>query len=202
MLNNIFIRLFIVLTLFFSLACASKKNSEQLMYSSLSSIYSELGDSVFKNEIAQKEKMLLKDSAQIFSNNAHAKLLLQLVVLYSHKDNPNLDLSMARKYLKQYALLKDQVNVEYVQALLGDMVENKLKYDILNTKYDKLIKKKKKLEGSNSKLILKMRSKNKIIQDQKRIIQRNKEEIKKKNEIIEKIKVLDIQLENRRIDTD
>ena len=195
MLNNIFIRLFIVFTLLSPLACTSKKDSANSMYSSFSSMYYASGDSAFKSEIIQKEKMLLNSFTQTPLGKKHAKLLLQLTMLYSHKNNPNPNFSMAIKHLRQYSLLKDQVSVEYAKALLNDILENKIKYDIINTKYEKLIKEKKKLEKSYSKLVIKMQSTKKTLQKQKKII-------KKKNEIIEKLKVLDIQLENRRADTD
>jgi hypothetical protein len=172
------------------------------MYSSLSYIYHLSGNSVFQSEIAQKEKLLLRSSAKTSPGKDHTILLLQLAMLYSNKNNPNPDFNMAIKYLQQYSKFEDQVSVEYTQALLNDMFENKSKYDILETNYNQLVEEKKKLARSYSSLVFKMQSKNKTLQEQKRVIQGNEKKIKKKNEIIEKLKVLDIQLENRRADTE
>lgn len=193
-LNNIFIRLFIIMTLLFSFACIST-NSEQPLYSSISLDYYELGASAFESEIAKKEKILLEKSVKKYSDKDRAILFLQLAILYSHRNNANSDLTTAKKYFKQYTLLQNQVSVEYTQIFLDDMIDNKLKYD-------QLIKAKKQLEKLNSGLVFKIRSKNKIIENQEIIIQENVKEIKKKNEIIEKLKVLDIQLENRRAGTE
>ncbi|MCK5313018.1 MAG: hypothetical protein KAJ62_12960 [Desulfobacteraceae bacterium] len=202
MLNRIFILLLVILALIFSTACVSKKAPKQSIQSSISSSYYALGYSEFESEIALKEEILFAEDVQMPSDEAQAELLIQLVILYSHKKNPAPDFVMALKYLKQYALIKNQISVEYAEALLDIMVENNLGYDILNNKYDKAVKEKKKLEKSRSKLAAKIDAKDKILQENQRIIQKNLDEIKKKNEIIEKLKALDIKLENRRADTD
>jgi len=194
LLDNIFIRLFLTFLFMSPFACTLKKSPEQLMYSHLSSIYYALGDNAFENEITQREKLLSKPD-KTFSDRNHKKVLLQLAMLYSHKSNPNPDFSMALQYLNQYALLDDQVSVEYSKALLRYMVEN-------NLKYNKLIKEKEELAVKCSKLARKIDLKNKSLQKQKRILEKNAEDIKNKNEIIEKLKKLDIQLENRRADTE
>ncbi len=194
-INSVFFRWFVAFTLLLFLSCVSKNNPEQTKYSSLSLADLGVQDSVFKSEIAQKERMLQEEPVQQFSNRSRAMLLLQLAILYSHRNNPNPDLIKAEKYLKQYALLKDQVSVEYTQALLNGMIDDQRKYAHLS-------REKKQLEKLNSGLVFKIRSKNKIIQGQEKIIQENKKEINKKNEIIEKLKVLDIQFENRRAETE
>ena len=201
-LNKGFILLLIVLVLMSFPACIFNKVPKQSIQSSLSSSYYALGHSEFKSEIFLKEEILFAEDIQIPSDEAQAALLIQLVILYSHKKNPDPDFVMALKYLKQYALIQNYISVEYAEALLDIMVENNLAYDILNNNYDKTIKEKKELEKSRSKLVVKMRAKEKILKENERAIQEHLDEIRKKNEIIEKLKALDIKLENRRAVTD
>ena len=190
------------MVLILSSSCVSKKAPKQSIQSFLLSSYYSLEYSEFNSEIALKEEKLFEEDSMRFSGKEQAKLLIQLVILYSHKNNPKPDFVMALKYLKQYALLHNQVSIEYVEALLDIMVENTLEYDILKNRYEKSLKEKKKLMASYSRLVAKVQDKEKALQEKSTIIQENAEEIKKKNEIIEKLKALDIKLENRRADTD
>ncbi len=191
-----FIRLLTALVLLFSSsACTTAGDSAGTMYSPLSSIYYSMGPDVFKIEIAEKEKQLNKHSAHLFFKDRRAKLLLELAILYSHKNNPDQDFGMAIRYFTEYSRLKARVDVEYTAALLNNILENKSEYDILKINYDQLVEEKNRLARSYSRLVFQMRSKDRELQKQKIII-------RKKNEIIEKLKVLDIQLENRRSDTD
>ncbi|MCK5313461.1 MAG: hypothetical protein KAJ62_15200 [Desulfobacteraceae bacterium] len=204
-LNNTFVILIIIIVLMFSTACFSKEAPKQpVIQEILSYSYYVLTNSEFKDEIVQKEKKLFVDTIhnQDFSKTDHARLLIHLAMLYSHNNNPDPEFGMALQYLKQYALIQDQVSVEYTEALLSKMVDNKSAYGIISDKYDKLIKEKKKIEELYIKLVLEMRAKDKLLQQTKRIIRKNIKEIKKKNEIIERLKALDVELENRRVDTD
>ncbi|MCK5097630.1 MAG: hypothetical protein KAR45_05975 [Desulfobacteraceae bacterium] len=204
-LNHTFVLLVIIVALMFSSTCVAQEVPKQSITPEfLSYSYYALTNSEFKDEIAQKKKELFVDSInnQDFSDIDHARLLIQIAMLYSHKNNPDPDFGMALQYLEQYALVQDQVSVEYTEALLTKMVDNKSACGIIKDKYDKLIKEKKKIEELYIKLVLEMRTKDKLLQQKNRIIRQNIEEIKKKNEIIEKLKILDVKLENRRVDTD
>lgn len=198
-MKNLFMKYFILLfltpALMFSSACALKRTTKRSIQSSLSSSYYALGHSDFKNEIALREKMLFGEEDREFTEQAQAELFFQLVILYSHRENPEPDFVNALKYLKQYALIRNHISVEYADALLATMVENNLACDILYKQYESVIKENVRIKKNNSTLILKIKAKDKILQE-------NQEVIKEKNEIIEKLKALDIKMENRRAVTE
>jgi hypothetical protein len=195
LLNKIFIFLSIAVVLLLFSSCSVRKNSRQSIKSSVSSSYYALGYSEFESDISQKEEILFAKDTEISSEKDQAELLRDLIILYSHKKNPEPDFVMALKYLKQYALIQNQISVEYVEALLDIMIEKTLACDERSNQYDKVVREKKKLERSRSKLIKEMRAKDTTLKE-------NAEELKEKNEIIEKLKALDIQLENRRLVTE
>ena len=194
--NNTYILLLVILVLMFSQACSTKQ-PEPAPFLSSNDV---LENYAFKTEIVQREEKLPEDSVKSASDGEGSELLIQLAMLYSHRNNPNPDFTKALQYFHEYALIEDQVSVEYTEALLNYIAENKLAYDSLNNKYDKLRKEKKELEKSYSRLGSKIRTKDQGLQEKERIIQGNRQEIKEKNEIIEKLKRLDIQLEKRRVE--
>ena len=185
-----------------SSSCVKKNAPKQSIQSSLSLLNYPLVYSDFDSEIALREEKLFEEDSMNFPGKEQAELLIQLVLLYSHKNNPKPDFVIALKYLKQYALIHNQVSVEYVEALMDIMVENSLEYDILKNRYEKSLKEMKKLMSSYSRLVARVQDKEKILQENSITIQENIEKIKKQNEIIEKLKALDIKLENRRADKD
>ena len=196
--NNTYILLLIILALMFSQACSHKRPEPEP--APFLSSNDALGDYAFTAEITQREEKLPEGSAKSSSDEEGSELLIQLAMLYSHKNNPNPDFVKALQYFHQYALIEDQVGVEYTETILSYIVENKLAYDILNNKYDRLRKEKEKLEKSYSRLGAKIRTKDQTLKEKERIIQENRQELKEKNEIIEKLKTLDIQLEKRRVE--
>ena len=206
-LHNIFTFSLIVLCicLLFTFSCIPKKTVKSSEPDPLSLSYHDLWNSNFKNEIIQKEKMLQSNNITSnirLSSAEYSKLLIQLSILYSHKNNPDSDYGTALKYLKQYALTQDQVSIDYVENLLTNMVENKIDYEVLNNKYMALLEDQKKLEKSYSILASKIQAKDRLLKKNRIAIKNSKEEIKQKNDIIEKLKVLDIKLENQRIKTE
>jgi len=157
--------------------------------------YSKLKDNEFKKEIASKEGMLAENNLSNQPGRNKANLYIQLAILYSHKNNKEPDFIKALEYLKLYALVRDEISVDYAEDLLNILVENKLSCDILNNKYNKLLEKNKKFEKTCSKFAVKIREQDKKLQKQYKIIKKN-------NKIIEQLKALDIKLENKRKETE
>ncbi len=105
-----------------------------------------------------------------------AEILLKLAMCYAHPENPSLDINRAVEYLKRYQAMETRqaVDVEYIIGLL-----RRLQQCRKTCRYQKIraSKKKEALEKRYRQL---------------------QQENREKTEIIEKLKHLDIQLENRR----
>ncbi|MDY6905143.1 MAG: hypothetical protein SWH61_10700 [Thermodesulfobacteriota bacterium] len=107
------------------------------------------------------------------SDKARAETLITLAMLYAHHDNPAPDYGRARECITAYAELRDWVDVHYAGALLETLAagENGTKdCDRLVTDYSALKARYERLE----------------------------QEDRKHREMIEKLKHLDLQLEERR----
>lgn len=124
--------------------------------------------------IMHAETTLSRRSSDNICNKEKADLLLRLIMLHTHPDNPDPNYSRAIDYLQQYAKLGQPVHAEYALSLLtrlsGCLCPG-------NTTCSELLRQKAELEIQCREL--------------------TRENLYHK-EVIEKLKSLDIQLEKKR----
>ncbi|MDY6825437.1 MAG: hypothetical protein SWH68_16815 [Thermodesulfobacteriota bacterium] len=127
-----------------------------------------------ESEIKRLEATLASDKKKASDHN-RAATLLNLAMLHSHRSNPAPDYARAMECMKAYAGLKSCVDTDYVMALLETLSQSDEATE--GAKCDRLTENYKKLKA-----------------DYKHLQKTNRQHL----EIIEKLKNLDLQIEERR----
>jgi tetratricopeptide (TPR) repeat protein len=183
-----------------SAGCAQKQKNPRG-----SSYYLSLENQTIENEISRLEKATEGQS----SRELKAKSLFYLALLYSHYNNSFPDYEQALKNLEEFVHLNPDAgnrnSVQYLRALLEEIKENNDQREDLKEDLTALKEKNDQLEHR----ILALTEGDDYIRDSIAELMRENEKLKKMNqdlslqnqsmkEIIEKLKRLDVQLEEKR----